>query len=359
MRLKFCCFPLIILCTLLVITACAQKDWSSGRPATAGDTPDSNYRDNKLQTVKVGDLGILSSAGNYIAKEKGYFEEEGLDVEFIKLSTSDQIVALTTGDLDVGAGAITAAVYNANSEDIKIKIIADHGTLMKNMSNTSFVVRKDLIESGQFNGYVDLKGLRIGTPSLGNNVEIFLEKVLEKGNLTLDDVLPVVLGYPEMLTAFENGSIDAAIYNEPFITFGINSGLIERWAEGYDIYPNQQIAAIMFSSRLAEEDKELGKKYVKAYVRGLRDYADAFQKGINRDEIVDILVQHTSIEDRSLFDQMALSGLNPDGYLNEESLRHDAAWYVSRGLVEEEPDLNEIYDKEFLDYAMEELGRYE
>src|SRR4051812_43202371 len=64
--------------------------------------------------VKVGVVGSISDAPFFIAQEKGFFREEAIKVEFVSFKEASQMAApLATGDLDVGAGAPSAALYNA------------------------------------------------------------------------------------------------------------------------------------------------------------------------------------------------------------------------------------------------------
>ncbi|HIJ37236.1 MAG TPA: ABC transporter substrate-binding protein [Deltaproteobacteria bacterium] len=77
-------------------------------------------------TIRIGALRLTSSAPIFIAMERGLFKEESLDVE-VKFMKSAQPVAmaLAAGDLDVGATGLTAGLYNAMANGLKIRIMAD------------------------------------------------------------------------------------------------------------------------------------------------------------------------------------------------------------------------------------------
>src|SRR4051794_36285739 len=80
-------------------------------------------------TVKVASAGIASDIGFFIADKKGYFRDEGLDVQLTQMANSPQMIApLGMGQLDVGAGTVAAGLYNAVSQNIAIRVVADKGS---------------------------------------------------------------------------------------------------------------------------------------------------------------------------------------------------------------------------------------
>jgi NitT/TauT family transport system substrate-binding protein len=352
---------LLIVCLGLLFTACGQADKpvqgaGSAKPA---DNTGAKVQSAEKVKLKVGHLNITSGAGTYIALEKGYFEKEGISLELSAFKTAgDQISVLATGDLDVGVGTVNAGLFNAIGRGIPLQLVADHGTSLVKHSASSIAIRKDLMDEGKFKDYPDFKGKKVAISAQGSSSNILVDMALKKGNVDPKDVNVIVMGFPEMLTAFKNKAIDAAIFQEPLTTQAIEQGLIVRWKGADEIYPNSQIASVIFSPKFAKERPEIGKKYIKAYLQGVRDYVNAFDKNINKQEIVTILMKHTSITDPKLFDKMVPSGLNPNGYLNEQGLKDDLEWYSQHGFIEKKPEFKDLYDKQFVDAAIKELGEY-
>ena len=99
-----------------------------------------------------------------------------------------------------------------------------------------------------------------------------------------------------------------------------------------------------------------------AYLRGVRAYEDAFTKNVERDSVIDVLVDRLPIKDRSLYDRMWANGtllyLNPDGYAQTESIAWDHDWLVQQGMTQAPVDLGRVIDNQFVDYALGRLGRY-
>ena len=78
--------------------------------------------------VAVGTGGSASDAPFYIAYDRGFFRDEGLDVDLIVLDSGAKVIApLGTGELDVGSGALSVGFWNALLRGVKFRIVADRG----------------------------------------------------------------------------------------------------------------------------------------------------------------------------------------------------------------------------------------
>src|SRR4051794_3157120 len=110
--------------------------------------------------VRMGALGIAPEAGLYVAQERGYFREEGLDVEFVPFRGSADLMApLATGELQMGDGGPDPSLFNAVQRDIGVKIVGHNALAGPGDASAALVVRKDLVDSGQFRDVPDFKGL--------------------------------------------------------------------------------------------------------------------------------------------------------------------------------------------------------
>jgi len=313
-----------------------------------------------LFEVPVGISPVMSSSAMFIAKERGYFEEQGLNVIInpFKASGAKMVPFLATGQLMVGGGNISAGMYNAIAHDIPIRIVSDKGTVSPGHGYLALIVRIDHIKSKRYSGYADLKGMTMAVTAKGVSQEIVTERFLKKVGLTLKDVKLVTLAYSDINIALANKSIDASIQIEPFVAAAVENNIAVRVAGDDAVYPNQQSAAIMYSPIFIEKYPEHAKAFMVAYVKGLRDYNDAFEKNIGKDEIISILTKSTRIKDRTIYTKVAPVGLDPNGMVNIESLRNDSRWYFERGYLKELPDIDTIVDLSFAEYAVKKLGRY-
>ncbi|MDQ3924722.1 MAG: ABC transporter substrate-binding protein, partial [Actinomycetota bacterium] len=173
----------------------------------------------ELATVRVGTAQSASDAAIYIADEKGYFEEQGIQLELIPFrSAAETVPSLGSGDLDVAGGSPSAGMYNAVARGLDLKNVADKGSHPPGQGYSALLVREDLVDSGQFNGFEDLNGLTIGIAAEGTSSEIDAVVPLREAGLTLNDVQPEYLAFPDHVSALENGSIDASSTTEPSVT---------------------------------------------------------------------------------------------------------------------------------------------
>ena len=101
---------------------------------------------------------------------------------------------------------------------------------------------------------------------------------------------------------------------------------------------------------------------MRAYLKAARDYNDALRDGHiagpNADEIIGILTQTTTIKDANVYKAITPNGVDPDGRINEDSLRKDLQFFKDRGLVEGNISVDQVVDGSFVDWALKDLGPY-
>ena len=140
------------------------------------------------ERARVGILKLTSSAPIFIGVERGFFQEQGVDVELTFYQAATPIAtALAAGQIDVGATGLTAALYNIVLGGERIWIVADKGREWPGCPLTAIVVQKDLWDAG-VRAVRDLKGRRIGVTQLGSTFHYQLGNVLERESLSLGDV---------------------------------------------------------------------------------------------------------------------------------------------------------------------------
>ncbi len=335
----------------------ATKEPEQPKPSQA--TP-SAAKPAGLTLVRAGHMGISSDVYTYIAIEKGYFKEEGIDVELTFFDTAAKMIApMAAGQLDVGRGSPSAGLFNAIARGVPIKIVADVSRVTPNNNYFALVARKDLIDSGVLKNYSDMKGKNVAYNAKGTGNEIDIEKALKKGNLTPSDVNLIEMPFGDMNVGMANKAVDIALLTEPNITLGEQKGISKLWKSGYDFTPAHQLSVLMFSPSFIKDKPEVAKRYMVAYVKGIRDYYEAFFKGKNKAEIISYLVKYTGTKDPASFEKMVPHGVDPNGYVNAKSIMDDQDWFIAKGYSKDKIDEKSLIDNQFVDYAIQRLGKYQ
>lgn len=314
-------------------------------------------------TVRVGTAGVSSDAGFFIADKKGYFRQEGLSVTFTTFNSAAKMIApLGAGQLDVGGGTVAAGLYNAVGRDISVKVVADKGSIQPGYGFSALMVRKDLVDSGRYKSFKDLKGMNVAVGAAGTGTASALNEALKKGGLRYADVNVVDLGFPQHVVAFANKAIDASISNEPTVSIAVKRGAAVRVAGNDIIYPGQQTAVVLYSGVFIKEQPAAARKFMRAYLRGVRDYNDALKDGRiagrNAEEVIAILTEYTAVKDPEIYRAIIANACNPDGLVNAESLRKDYLFFTEQGLINTKVNFQDIFDNTFVDAAVRDLGRY-
>lgn len=311
-------------------------------------------------TVKLGTLPIFSAVSIYTAIEKGFFKEQGLNIELVNFDTAAKMTApLSTGELHVGAGAISAGFFNALQRGLLLKVIADYNSAVKPPSTLAFVARKDLMDAGALKDFSDWKGKTVSLNALGITSEIYLDVALKKGGLTVKDINVVMVPFDQVAIAMANKSVDISLSNEPFITMGIDQGFLVRLKDVAELEPGGQISVIFYSPVFARDNPEAARRWALAYLRGIRYYTKDLQTKEGKAEIIGILGKYLTVKDPTFYERVIFPTSNPDGFVNEKSIAAHLEWYVANGQVKEKTDLATVIDNQYVEYAIGKLGKYQ
>jgi NitT/TauT family transport system substrate-binding protein len=316
-----------------------------------------------LVEVKVGTNNVVSDAPFFIANRKGYFAEQGIKITFVTFDAGPKMIApLGVGQLDAAAGAISAGLFNASLRGINIKVVADKGSSPPKYDYMPILVRKSLVDSGQFKSFKDLKGLKVAQAAKGGSPGSKLNEALKSAGLTYNDVKHEYLGYPQHVAALANGAIDASITTEPSATQAVDKGVAVRYP-GDELYPSQQVAVLLYGGDFIKKSPQVAKKFMVAYLKGARFYNDALKDGKfagpNADEVIAILSQDSNVKDPAIYRKMTPNGIHPDGKLNQASLKKDLQFYKEQGYLEGAITVEQVVDTSFAEAALKELGPYQ
>lgn len=305
--------------------------------------------------VKFGMLRVPNAL--LIGIEKGYFADEGIDVEPVFLRSGAEVASqLASGNIDIGATTAGATLYNAMARGVPVKIVADYIVYTEKPAVNSVVVRKDLFDSGEITRPKDLKGRTIAITARGQVTHLFAGKALELGGHSPDDARLVTMSFPDMLAAFGGGAIDAAAFVEPLTTVAAERGLAVKLIDAFDMMPNMNLAVIMYGDRLIEEDRDLGQRFMNAFHRANATKRALWATDAGKKEVAEIYQKYVPRRDGSIYERVPQPMGRESLVVNvrgQNGLADQLAWYVSQGLVPDAPSLDEVVDNSFAEKAAE------
>ncbi len=313
-----------------------------------------------LTPVTVGMTGTTTDVGFYVADKKGYFRDEGLDVKLSMFDSAARMITLfASGALDVGGGGPSAGLYNAVARGVDIRIVADKNQTVPGRGAQFVVVRKDLVDSGRYKALPDLKGMKIVSPAPGGSSTTTLDKVFEAAGITVNDVERVFMPLPQQVAALANKAVDGALMAEPMVSEVVKLGIGVRVLADDKVYPNHQVAVVLYSGQFARKS-DAARRFMRAYLRGVRAYTDAIVDnrfvGPEGEAMVAIIAEYSHLKNADLIRAITPAALNPDGALHMPSLREDLDIFRKQGLIEGVVSVEQAVDASFAQDAARDLG---
>jgi NitT/TauT family transport system substrate-binding protein len=170
-------------------------------------------------TVGVGGVALMVYLPTALAKSKGYFAEEGLDVEIldIKGGGSQAASALIGGSVDFSANAIDHAI---KAKVQKKDLVAVHSHVR--LPVMGLVVANKY--RGEIKSLADLRGRPVGVTSPGSQTHMVLGFLLAKSGVKADEVKIIGAGGSTMPLAIEKDSVHAGMMVDPFFTVFLKQG---------------------------------------------------------------------------------------------------------------------------------------
>jgi NitT/TauT family transport system substrate-binding protein len=273
-----------------------------------------------------------------MAQLKGFYRDEGLDVEMIVIRGAIGIPALVGGSVDYAsaAGAIIAAAMRG--VNVKLVLVVS--------SRPQF----DLVALPEIKSLQQLKGKSVGISSRGGAVDLLTQTILTQNGLTPHkDVNLLVIGIPqEMMLALKTGRIAAALFTPPRPLILGREGFTKlAYAGDYmSHYPSGGIGAT--DEKIKNNPSEV-LSFIRASQRGLNYYAQ------NRAEAIELVISYIGIKDPTLAAEvydLHASRLNTVGVLDDTWMR-GAIDFTKKSLgVTKEVPPSQVFNFSFVEKAM-------
>ena len=224
------------------------------------------------------------AAAAYVAQDKGWFEEEGLDLSACESYVTGMALAsaLARGDIEVAYVCLVPAINAYANAGVPIKIVA--GT---HWAGYGLVVNPDKIGAVED---LEKPDVRIGCVREGGAVDVLLQRTIDKYGLDRDEVLSRVqrMNPPKQVLAIQTGQIDAAFLPEHWATMAEILGF-RMLLTSQDVWPEMQGSVLVVKEELLEEHPEVVSKLVGTSQRAT-DWINQ-----HPDEAADIMARQLSV----------------------------------------------------------------
>jgi len=300
-----------------------------------------------MDQLKVVILPYITYAPYYIAIEEGFFAEQGIEVEVINMTVTEEVMpALSSGQVDVAGPLISVGVLNAIARGADVEIVADKGYIDPAAECVSFslIGRSGLVEAGGLETADQMAGMNVGVVP-ATWLEYYLAKVLETGGIGLDDIESHNTGSPSMVDALASEQLDVVVNSEPWLTIFKSHGHGEVFGTGQEVLPGESVAVQVYGPNLLNENQELGVRFMAAYLKAVEQYAEGATE-----RNLDIIEGFTEL-DRGLLENMCWPAINPTGEVLVDGVLDFQQFAVDRGYLDEIVPAEDFYDSSFLEEA--------
>jgi NitT/TauT family transport system substrate-binding protein len=308
-------------------------------------------------TVKVGTVRSITTVAILWAAEKGYFKEFGIKVVNENLDTAaNSIALLAQNQLQMVEGGISAGYFNALEKNLPVTMVLDR---VSSPLGHNLMLRPDL--KGQITQIRELKGKTIATNGAGAVSTYELGKLLESDGLTIKDVDIKVIPFTQYSIAFANKAIDAALTIPPYTAQLADGGHAVNFKDPDDIVKPHPltIAVNMVNTDWAKANQAALRNYYVAYLRGIRDYCQAYHGGSVRPAMIELSMR-TGTETRpELLNKYPWPARSPNGAINVDSMLDMQAWFVKNKMSNMQFPAERVVDKSYIEYALAKVGPWE
>jgi len=331
-----------------------MKGWA--RIAVAGLlalAANSFARAEDLLKAKIGVLRLSSSAPVFIAQDKGYFREAGLDVELKFFDAAQPIaVATTSGDIDFGITAFTAGLYNLAGKGT-LKVIGGMSREKAGYPLIGYFASNNAYAAG-LKTPKDLAGKRVAVTQVGSSFHYSLGLLADKYGFKLSDVKIVPLqSLSNAAAALKGETVDAALL--PVSTartlMDSNGAKFLGWVGDETPW---QLGAI-FASPKTLTNAPLVTRLLTALTRADREYHDvilaAIKDGVvpineSTKPLLEIIAKYTNLPVEQVVGNCAY--VDPDGKLDVKNVDNQIKWLQDQGFVDEGFDAGAIIAKDYV-----------
>ena len=303
--------------------------------------------------AKIGVLRLSSSAPVFIAQDKGYFREAGLDIELKFFDAAQPIaVATTSGDVDFGITAFTAGLYNLAGKGT-LKVIGGMSREKAGYPLIGYFAGNNAYAAG-LKTPKDLAGKRIAVTQVGSSFHYSIGILADKYGFKLADVKIVPLqSLSNAVAALKGETVDAALLPVSTARKLMDDGGAKLLGWVGDETP-WQLGAV-FASPKSLANKALVTRLLTALERADREYHDVILASVKDGKaaindktkpLLEIIAKYTNLPVEQVVGNCAY--IDAGGKLDVKNVDNQIKWLQEQGFVDKGFDANAIIDRAYV-----------
>ncbi|UWR59958.1 ABC transporter substrate-binding protein [Phaeobacter inhibens] len=304
--------------------------------------------------IVLGALRFTSHSASFIAQERGYFTDAGLDVELrFFQAAAPMSVAIASGDVDYAVTAMSGGLISLADKGA-IKVIGGALSEEPGIDGQKILVSDAAYQAG-ITSPAALDGKSFGMTTAGSSFHYMGSRMAQKEGVSLSFKPLQKVG--AIIGALKSGQIDAWSIVPHIAKPLAGSGAVHIIGDVADYLPDYQVTTVFTSASNASGEQQLTGDFLSAYSRGVADYnatmIDRASGDAGVDQMVDLIHKYVYADrPREKAAKSIINGtmrLNEGAALNTASLADQLAWFQSEGLVGSDITLDTVVDPSYVD----------
>lgn len=245
------------------------------------------------EKIKIGYLPIAECLPLYVAKEKGFFEKHGLEVELISASSGPVIFKeLDAGTIDIGFSNVVSLIKQNNSGKDYVSLFGGSYETANNVNHGMFILK----------GFdmANLRQAKFGVNARNNIEELMLLNYLKSKGIMPDENVSTNISehtFPQMLPDMRDKLIDISCVVEPFITIAKNDTATYSYIGNH--YATDSTAKILVATYVTKSAFAKDKESVAAnFIAAMEDATNEINNASNN--LRDIILKYSKIDQKLL-----------------------------------------------------------
>lgn len=304
--------------------------------------------------IVVGALRFTSHSASFIAAERAYFQEAGLDVELRFFQAAQPMaVAIASGDVDYAVTAISGGLISLADKGA-IKVIGGALSEEPGIDGQKILASDAAFQAG-LTSPAGLDGKKFGISTAGSSFHYMGSKVAEAEGINMSFTPLQKVG--AIIGALKSGQIDAWSIVPHIAKPLAGSGAVHIIGNVSDYLPNYQVTTVFTSATNANDERQQTSDFLQAFSMGASDYNAAMidktggEDGVN--EMVDLIHKYVYTDrERAKAAPSIINGtmrINEGARMNVASVQDQLNWFQSEGLIDGDITLDTFVDTSYVE----------